>query len=314
VDGGQFGSLGFCPSAVFDWTMNRFWREPLVHFLLIGAGLFLVFGLTRDASEAAPNRILVTASQVQQLSAQFQRTWLRPPTDTELAGLIESYVRDEVFYREALAMGLDQDDPQVRRRMRLKLEFLLEDLSLAESPSDEVLNAYLQQHHDRFRIEPRLSFRQVYLSPDRRPALEADAERLLAGLRAGVAADRLGDPSMLPQEQTDVSKSEVTRTFGKTFAEQVTALEPGVWSGPLYSGLGAHLVLVTGRADGRLPELAEVRAEVEREYLAQRRAELKDAAYERLREGYEVLIEPSEARVDASGAVALFAEEGVPEQ
>jgi hypothetical protein len=294
--------------------MNRFWREPLVHFLLIGAGLFLVFGVTRDASEDAPNRILVASSQIQQLSAQFERTWLRPPTDAELAGLIESYVRDEVFYREALAMGLDRNDPQVRRRMRLKLEFLLEDLTLAEPPDDEVLNDYLQQNPERFRIEPTLTFSQVYLSPDRRPDLEADAERLLADLRAGVAADRLGDPTMLPAEQTGVSKSEVTRTFGKTFAEQVTALEPGAWSGPLYSGLGAHLVLVTGRADGRLPELAEVRDLVAREYLADRRAELKDAAYQRLREGYEVLIEPSEARVNASGAVASVAEEEAPEQ
>ena len=220
--------------------MSRFWREPLVHFLLIGAGLFLAFGFTRDASEDAPNRILVNASQIQQLSAQFARTWLRPPTEAELAGLIESYVRDEVFYREALAMGLDQDDPQVRRRMRLKLEFLLEDLTAAEPPNDEVLDAYLQQHPDRFRVEPTLTFRQVYLDPDRRPELENDAERILGELRAGAAPGILGDRTMLPDEQAGVSQSEIARTFGKTFAEKVTALEPGAWSGPLYSGLGAH--------------------------------------------------------------------------
>jgi hypothetical protein len=291
--------------------MKKLWREPLVHFLLIGALLFLAFDLTQDERPDAANRILVEPSQVEQLAAQFERTWLRPPTEAELAGLIESYVRDEVYYREALAMGLDQNDPQVRRRMRLKLEFLLEDLTAAEPPDDEVLSAYLQQHPDRFRIEPTLTVRQVYLNPDRRPDLEGDAERILADLRAGAAPDTFGDRSMLPAEQTAVSTSEIARTFGKTFAQEVVALEPGAWSGPLYSGLGAHLVLVTDRRAGRLPALAEVRAEVEREYLAQRRQQLKDLAYRKLREGYEVIIEPATAPVEPvnpAGAVATVAE------
>jgi len=288
--------------------MKKLWREPLVHFLLIGAVLFLAFDLTQDKRPDAASRILVDPSQVEQLSAQFKRTWLRPPTEAEVAGLIESYVRDEVYYREALAMGLDQNDPQVRRRMRLKLEFLLEDLTAAEPPDDEVLSAYLQQHPDRFRIEPRLTVRQVYLNRDRRPDLEGDAERILADLRAGVAPDTLGDRSMFPDVQTDVSTSEIARTFGKTFAQEVMTLEPGAWSGPLYSGLGAHLVLVTGRTEARLPALAEVRAKVEREYLAQRRQQLKDLAYRKLREGYEVIIEPATAPVNPAGAVAAVAE------
>lgn len=288
--------------------MKKLWREPLVHFLVIGFGLFLAFDLTQDKRPDAPNRILVDPSQVEQLTAQFKRTWMRPPTETEVARLVESYVRDEVYYREALAMGLDQDDPQVRRRMRLKLEFLLEDLTAAEPPGDEVLGAYLQQHPDRFRIEPTLTVRQVYLNPDRRPDLEVDAERILADLRAGVAPDAFGDRSMLPDEQTAVSATELARTFGKTFAQEVVALEPGAWSGPLYSGFGAHLVLVTDRRAGRLPALAEVRAQVEREYLAQRRQHLKDLAYRKLREGYEVIIEPATAPVDPTGAVAAVAE------
>ena len=282
----------------------RLLREPLVHFLLIGAALFLAFGLTRESGGKAPNRIVVDASQVEQLAAQFKRTWLRPPTEKERAGLVESYVRDEVYYREALAMGLDQDDPQVRRRMRLKLEFILEDLTAAEPPGDEVLIAFLRQHPEKFRIEPRLSFRQVYLNAERRRDLAADAEQMLADLRAGTSFESLGDSILLLYEQTSVSQSGIARTFGETFAQEVVALEPGAWAGPLYSGLGAHLVLVTERRDGRLPELAEVRGEVEREYLAQRRQELKDAAYRKLREGYEVIVEPPKQQVDATGQVA----------
>lgn len=289
--------------------MRKLWREPLVHFLVIGAGLFLAFGFTQDKRTEAPNRIVVDAGQVEQLAAQFRRTWLRPPTEEELAGLIESHVRDEVYYREALAMGLDRNDPQVRRRMRLKLEFLLEDLTAEEPPGDEVLSAYLEQHPERFRIEPQVSFRQVYLNVDRRLDPAADAERMLAELRAGVAAETLGDPTMLPDEQTAVSGGEIARTFGEEFAQDVMSLEPGAWSGPLYSGLGAHLVLVTERREGRLPELAEVRAEVEREYLAQRRRELKDLAYLKLREGYEVIVVPAKAQAGTTGAVAAAAKD-----
>jgi hypothetical protein len=288
--------------------VNQFWREPLVHFLIIGAGLFLAFDYSQGERAEAPNRIVVNASQVEQLAAQFERTWLRPPSEGEVAGLIESHVRDEVYYREALAMGLDQNDPQVRRRMRLKLEFILEDLTAAEPPGDEVLRAFLQQNPEKFRIEPQLSFRQLYLNPDKRRDLAADAEKILADLRAGVAPDTLGDPTLLPDEQTSVSQSVIARTFGETFAQDVAALEPGSWTGPLDSGLGAHLVLVTERRDGRLPELEEVRGVVEREYLARRRQELKDAAYGKLREGYEVIVEPLKPQGNAGGQVAAATE------
>ena len=284
------------------FNFKTLWREPLVHFLLIGAALFLLFEFTREESLDPANRILVSQSQVEQLAAQFTRTWLRPPTEEELSGLIDSYVRDEIYYREALAMGLDRNDPQVRQRMRLKLEFLLEDLTAQQPPTDEVLETYLQQNPDRFRIEPRLSFRQLYLSFDRGAALEADAERILGQLEAGAEAENLGDPTMLPYELSAVPKRIITRTFGERFAEAVIALEPGPWQGPLFSGLGAHLVLVTDRKEGYLPELAEIRDEVEQEYLAERRKELKDLAYRKLREGYEVVIEPDQQEEDEAKA------------
>jgi len=284
---------------MIDW--RTLWREPLVHFLVIGAALFLAFDLTREEGGDAANLIRIDAGQVEQLAAQFQRTWLRPPTGQELAGLVEGRVREEVYYREALAMGLDRNDPQVRQRMRLKLEFLLEDLTAEAPPADETLLAYLEKHPERFRVEPRFSFRQVYLNPDRREALAADSERLLAELLAGAEPDSAGDPTLLPLEQRNVSPSEIARTFGETFAAKVAALEPGRWRGPIYSGLGAHLVLVTERREGRLPGLEEVRSEVERDYSAQRRQELKDLAYQKLRERYQVVIEPA----------AMKGEEGV---
>ena len=272
-------------------TLARLFREPLLHFLLIGAALFLLFGLTQGSGSRTTNRIVVSPSQVEELAAQFSRTWMRPPTKDEIAGLIANHVRDEVYYREALAMGLDQNDLIIRRRMRQKLEFLLEDLSAENAPSDEALTVFLRKHPEKFRVEPQISFRQLYLNPDKRKDPAADAKSMLASLRKGAAPESVGDPTMIPFEYTQATPSEITRSFGNEFAQEVVQLSPGNWTGPVYSGLGAHLVLVTERKEGRLPELAEVRAEVEREYFAQRRQELKDKAYKKLLEGYQVIIE-----------------------
>jgi len=267
-------------------------REPLVHFLLIGAALFLVFGLARQGTGSASNRIVVSASEVEQLSAQFTRTWMRPPTDDELAGLVREYVRDEVYYREALAMGLDRDDPIIRRRLRQKLEFILEDLTAEQVPGDAVLAEFMRGHPDRFRIEPKISFEQVYLNPDRHPDPVVDADKMLARLQAGASPETVGDPTMLQNRYDQATTRDIARSFGDEFAVQVAALQPGEWVGPIYSGLGAHLVKVTRREAERTPRLDEVRDQVEREWMAQRRQELKDLTYHRLLENYEVVIEP----------------------
>lgn len=271
--------------------MRRLIREPLVHFLLIGAVLFFAYGLTREPDTNAANRIVVDAGQVEQLVAQFQRTWIRPPTQQELDALVENHVRAEVYYREALAMGLDQNDPMVRQRMRMKLEFILEDLTLDENPTDDALNEFLTKNPDRFRQEPKLSFIQVYVSPDDRPDIEADAERILAQLKAGADPQSLGDVSMLGYEYRDLTPAEIARTFGDVFAKQIAELQPSDWQGLYYSGLGGHLVKVTARVDGRLPALDEIRPEVQREWLAAQRDELKDLAYGKLREAYDVIVE-----------------------
>jgi hypothetical protein len=195
-----------------------------------------------------------------------------------------------VYYREALALGLDKDDRVVRQRMRQKLEFIFEDLT-AETPTDEQLAAYLEEHADDFGIEPRVSFQQLYLNPDDRQDLEGDARELLAILETGVEPMEAGDPSLLPFDMRLATTSEIARTFGGEFAEKMSQLEPGDWLGPVYSGLGAHVVRITAREEGRLPELAEVRPVVEREWLTQRRNELRELAYSRLRQGYEVVVE-----------------------
>ena len=276
--------------------IRRVWREPLVHFLLIGAALFVFYDQTREQGSEAPNRIVMSSGQVEQLAANFKRTWMRPATETELEGLIESYVRDEVFYREALAMGLDQSDPVVRQRMRSKLEFILEDLSSAEV-ADEVLLAYLQEHPDKFRTQPQVSFQQVYLSSDRRTDLLAEAETVLASLNEGAAPESLGDPTLVPYVFTLATQAEIERSLGESFGREVVELGPSDdWVGPVFSAFGGHLLKVSESVDARLPDLSEIRELVEREYVVERRNEIKDLAYAKLREGYDVTIERGESQ------------------
>jgi hypothetical protein len=276
-------------------------REPLVHFLLLGAVLFGVFALVGDRGSARAGHIVVTPGHLEHLMVSFTRTWQRPPTAPELAGLIDDYIREEVLYREAVAMGLDRDDTIVRRRLRQKLEFLTEETAEMAAPSDEELQTFLQQHLDAFRVEPRLAFRHVYLSRDRRGDATAEARQLLLQLTRGDAAvdpTTLGDPFLLPLEFASVSRSEIARLFGDAFATQLQHLEPGRWTGPIESAYGLHLVYVRERVDGRIPALAEVREAVQREWLTARRKAVNEQFYQHLRARYTVIVEQPHAASD----------------
>jgi hypothetical protein len=281
-----------------SFRILSFWREPLLHFLLIGAALFLYYDFlgTGDREAPAPKRIIVSSGQVEQLASNFKRTWSRQPTTQELDAMVESHVREEVFYREALAMGLDQNDPMVRRRMRMKLEFMLQDLA-GQDASDEALSDFLKRNPDSFRDEVQLTFRQVYLNPNKRKDLENDASQLLLRLNKGSVPEGLGDQSLTPRNYRLAQQSEIARDFGDEFARQVVSLPVGRWSGPVDSPFGAHLVKIEERIDARLPKLVEIRDEVLREYLTEKREKQKKLAYEKLREGYEVTVEPMHSRV-----------------
>jgi hypothetical protein len=281
-------------------SLRALLREPIVHFLALGTALFVLSGW-RDIVGARTQSILVSAGQSRSLAAMFERTWMRPPTAEELQGLVRDHLREEVAYREALVMGLDRDDTIIRRRLRQKLEFLSDELSQPE-PTEAELRAYHAAHPDAFREEPRASFQQVFLDPDRHDGeLARDVERLLMRLRS--SADALawrsaGDATLLEPEFRDARISEVADGFGRDFAERLANVEPGVWSGPIPSAYGVHLVLVRERTAGSVATFEGVREAVRREWENARRIAATDALYDRLLERYEVTIEsiPAGAR------------------
>jgi hypothetical protein len=289
-------------------VLKRLIREPLVHFLLLGALLFL-WSAWQGGGAAGSNRIVITPGVVDYLAAGFNRTWRRAPNELELKGLIDEHVKEEIAAREAVAMGLDRDDIVIKRRLRQKLEFLLVDDAAAAPPTDAVLQAWLEKHPETFRVEPQLAFRQVLLRPERRGASAAvDATKLLDKLRAAgpeAAIQNLGDASMLPTETPLEPLREVARTFGQDFADALLKLAPGQWSGPVESSFGLHLVLVRERTNGAAAEFGAVRPLVEREVLAERRKAELQALYERLLAKYSVRIDMPVAPAavgDARGA------------
>jgi PPIC-type PPIASE domain len=266
-------------------------REPLVQFLALGAALFAA-SVPVGNRPGGDDRIVVPVGRIEQLAAGFARTWRRPPTQEELRGLVEDFVREELASREATAMGLDRDDAIIRRRLRQKLEFLTDDLTEAE-PSDEELRAFMAAHPGDYHREPRVAFRQVFVSPKKHGRAAArDAARLLDRLRAGeLDPDVAGDPIMLDDRLPLSPRSEVARLFGDGFAAQVVQLPEGSWEGPLTSGYGMHLVRVEARDEGRDSDLTEVRDAVRRDWLADRGRRARDAYYEALRRRHHVVIE-----------------------
>lgn len=278
-------------------TLRKLLREPLLHFLLLGGALFLWYELRGGGGGPGSTRIVLGSGQIEHLVAGFHRTWQRPPTDDELKALLDDWVREEIASREAMAMGLDRDDTVIRRRLRQKLEFLLEDAASAVPPSEADLEAWLESHADAYVVPPQLALRQVFVSVERRGApanAEAEAGRLLAELarrEPGSPIDDLGDASMLPQELELTPLDLVARAYGDEFATAAAKAETGRWVGPLPSTFGLHLVFVRERRDARRPELAEVRSEVERDAVNAARKSQLAGLYDALLAKYTVVIE-----------------------
>jgi hypothetical protein len=288
--------------------VKRLLKEPLVHFLLLGGVIFMAYSGMSQPGGDEPGKIIITQGQIESLVTGFARTWQRPPSPEELASLIRDRVQEEVYYREALALGLDKDDTIIRRRLRQKMEFVSEDLAAQAEPTDTDLNAYLQAHANNFRVEPRFTLRQVYLNPKKHGEnLARDAAQLLAQLnQADAKADvsAMGDSFLLDNHFEAVPASEVAKQFGAEFAAKLAGISPGQWQGPVESGFGVHLVFVSQRTEAGAPALADVRDAVRREWDNARRLEANEKFYQELLKRYTVTIENAEP-VEAEKLAAM---------
>ncbi|SFM21585.1 peptidylprolyl isomerase [Marinobacter zhejiangensis] len=266
--------------------MKNLVKEPLLHFFMLGALLFALY-LSVSNDEAQPNTIYVTQQVIDNLKAQHSQTWQRTPTADELEQLVQGWLREEILFREGMAMGLAENDPIVRRRVSQKMTYLAE-TALPAEPTDSQLRLWLDNHPDDYLIQPRYSFRQVFLNPDHydEPLTEV-ADKLLPRLKSGEGGIT-GDSRLLPQTFDGVTAYEVQRRFGDAFQSNLGLLPVGEWSGPVVSGLGAHLVLLTAHSPARPAVLAEVRQAVARDWLNAQAKQVQQQLYESLRGRYSV--------------------------
>jgi peptidyl-prolyl cis-trans isomerase C len=283
--------------------MTRLLKDPLVHFLAIGAALFAFAAWRGQSIGAGKEQIVISSAQVEQARDAAALLQGRPLTEAELAALIEPAIRDEVLYREALALGLDEEDDEVRRRLIEKMQYLTQDTADPEPSSEAELRAFYDASRERFEVPELVTFDQVYFSPGTRgDALRGDVDAGLAALRAGRPPVEVGDRTPLRETYQDAPREQVEVLFGDALAEAVFTLAPGDWTGPFESDFGQHLVRLRGRSERRLPPFDEVREQVAAEFAVERRRERNDAEYRRMRERYEVVIEwPTPAPAAASG-------------
>lgn len=284
--------------------IRRLLGEPLLHFLLIGVALFMLYGALNRGRSDAPRDIVVTEARVEALADSFATVWMRPPTPEEVKGLVDDYVAEEIYYREAIAMGLDQDDTVIRRRLRQKMEFISEDAAAAAEPTDAELQAYLAAHPEKFLEPAELTFVQVYFSTEKRgDQARSAAEQLLAELQAGrgpAALADAGDPTLLPSDMQSASPQVIANAFGSDFAAQVVEAPVGQWTGPLQSGFGLHLVRVDDRKADAMPAFEQIRPIVLREWQSEQRTQSNKAFLDSLRAKYDIRVEGE--------AAALFAQ------
>ncbi|WP_422361014.1 peptidyl-prolyl cis-trans isomerase [Reichenbachiella sp.] len=269
-------------------------KEPLIHFALIGLSLFVLFSFVN--TEESETEIVIDEYDLNEIVSKWKLQWQRDPTPQELKGLLDGYIKQEIMYREALAMNLDHNDEIIRRRMAQKVQFLTQDIVERVEPKEEELQAYLKENQNNYKSEKLISFEHIYFSNDLRKDAKSDAAKALQ------SNNLIGDSSPIRNSFKDASVTKISGELGERFTDSLEKLEVSdSWQGPIESGLGYHLVIVSNIVDSRNLELHEVLKKVKTDYQYDMRNQLNDNLYESLLKKYEVSIELDDERLKTLG-------------
>lgn len=273
--------------------MKRLLREPLAHFLLLGAGLFWLYLFVNETSVENADTIRITQGEISNLSSLFEKQWNRKPTEEEVDNLIQGHIREKVLYQEALNIGLEKNDTIIRRRLVQKMEFIFGDLGTLVAPDEQTLTDFHKENADKYQSQPRMTFNQIYINTGQRAA---DMLARLASLQPGdPELNAMGDRIMLPLRLQDATWKDVANQFGASFPQQLTEITPGQWSGPIKSGFGWHIVYVESLTPSRLVPLEQIRNTVLNDYQYQQRKQAELIAYESLKSKYEIILDTDAA-------------------
>ncbi len=274
-------------------VLKKIIRAPLIHMLIFGGLLFGVFLLLYKDKEDIEKIITIRNSDVTQLIARWNAQFKRNPTEQEMRALLNNHIREEVLYREAKALGLDQDDVIIRRRLAQKMEFLFQDLLVDTDPIEEEIDAFFQKNISKYQIPALVTFSHIFFSTEIRTPEEAGVravqvrDELNAFPETSANAAQKGDYLMLPYDYEALSRVEVVNLFGSTaFTDSLFQGEVGTWQGPELSAYGLHLYNVHQRSDARVPDLTEVRERVLEDLLLERREQANELLFEEFRGQY----------------------------
>jgi hypothetical protein len=288
--------------------MKKLLKEPLLHFLALGAVIFALNAWREKARprETSKARIEVTAAVIERLRLGYERQFGQAPDAQELRGLVTAHIREEVFCREALALGLDRDDTIVRRRMAQKMEFLTGDLVDGGQPNEAAVRTFFEKNAARYARPASVSFRHVYFSKEKRGATgEAGARETLAALARGASDEAMGDAFLHGFDFKKSEAQEITALFGGEFAAQLAELREGEWTGPVASSYGLHLVRVEARGAVQPASFEAVRATVLRDFTEERRSMANREIFEKLRERYQIAVDEAAVAKTAGPAKKL---------
>lgn len=282
-------------------------REPLLHFMVLGALIYLGAVVLND-QEVQEQQIVVSSGKIKQLTTLYTKTWQRPPSDQELANVVQEYVLEQAAYYQGVQLGLDKNDIVITRRVRQKLDFIAEEHIARPTMTDEILTAYLHNNGDKFRLESSLSFKQVYLNPQRHgDSLANEVQQLLTQLTKAPTQNinQIGDRYLFKSSYPLQQHSRLQAIFGKNFIETLEQLTPGSWHGPVYSSFGSHLVYIEQKQPGKLPVLAQIKTKVIKEWQNSQRQQSVKQYYRELLSRYPVTIEWPDEEAPKTSLVSL---------
>jgi hypothetical protein len=272
--------------------MRKIFKEPLLHFILIGAAFFLLYQVVKS-DDSSEDFITIDESDLDEIVSKFEMQWKRPPTEEELTAILESRVEQEIFYQEALKMNLDHNDEIIKRRLSQKMQFLSNDISSLVEPTSEELKEYYQNNLDRFMQDATYSLYQIFFSPDLREDWHGDAKMALEDFNGLALEEALkkGDRIALPQYFENTSSFHIQRQMGDEFTKGLIDLKVGKWQGPIRSGYGEHLVFIEKKEAEQSAPFEEVKSKVLEDFNFEKQKEVKASIYDEFKSSYKVEID-----------------------
>ena len=280
--------------------MNKFYKEPLLHFVLIGAVFFLLYSWIGKPDDSK-DTIVLDNQDLEEIVSKFEMQWNRIPTEEELIQIVSSKVEDEVFYKEALKMNLDSNDEIIKRRLSQKMKSLTKDVSSIIEPSKDELVSYYEKHKNKYSIEATYSFYQIFFSPDKRDNFRLEAKHAIykANSRTLDEAMLLGDPISLPKKFTNTSSFHIRRQMGAEFANSINELELNNWQGPISSGFGSHLVYITSKKAEEIAPYSKVKKQVLEDFMFEKQQKTKQGILKEFIKKYDIKYDVNDPKFPA---------------